>query len=77
MKTYLLIWFSSNGARPSEVTRSLMSLGFAPVKGSYDYVYDWGNHVDMDEIVNFGDKVQMTLKDTGVMFKIETVNGTP
>jgi len=54
-----------------------MSLGFTPVKGSYDYVYDWGNHVDMDEILNFGDKVQMTLKDTGVMFKIETVNSTP
>jgi len=76
MKTYLLIWFSSNGTRPSEVTRSLMSMGFTPVKGSYDYVYDWGNNVNTDEIVNFGDKVQVTLKDTGVMFKIETVNGT-
>lgn len=53
-----------------------MSMGFIPVKGSYDYVFDWGNNVNTDEIVNFGDKVQMTLKDTGVMFKIETVNGT-
>jgi hypothetical protein len=53
-----------------------MSMGFTPVKGSYDYVYNWGNNVNTDEIVNFGDKVQVTLKDTGVMFKIETVNGT-
>lgn len=75
MKTYLLLWYSSEGARPSEVNRSLMSLGFKPMQGAYDYVYDWGNNVELDEIVHFGDKIQMTLKGTGVMFKTETVNG--
>ncbi|WP_342304234.1 hypothetical protein [Methanolobus sp. ZRKC5] len=75
MKTYLLLWFNSNGSMPSEVNRSLMSLGFKQVQGNYDYVYDWGNNVDLDEILLFTDKVQMTLKGTGVMFKTETVNG--
>ncbi len=53
-----------------------MSMGFKPVQGSHDYVYDWGNHVDMDEILRFGDKVQITLKGMGTMFKLETTNGT-
>ena len=73
MKTYLLIWFNSNGASPSDVNQRLMSLGFKPMQGSYDYVYDWDNSVDMDEILRFGDKVHISLQGSGVMFKIETV----
>lgn len=52
-----------------------MSMGFKPVQGAYDYVYDWGNSVDLDEILGFGDKVHLSLLDTGTMFKIETING--
>ncbi|MBW6470385.1 MAG: hypothetical protein K0A90_04100 [Methanosarcinaceae archaeon] len=72
MKTYLLIWFNSNGASPSDVNQRLMSLGFEPMQGSYDYIYDWGNNVDLDEILRFGDKVHLSLQDSGVLFKIET-----
>lgn len=72
MKTYLLIWFNSNGASPSDVNQRLMSLGFKPMQGSYDYVYDWSNNVDLDEILRFGDKVHLSLQDSGVLFKIET-----
>ncbi len=73
MKTYLLIWFNSDGYSPSEVNQRLMSLGFNPMHGSHDYVYNWDNNVDMDEILRFGDKVQLSLQGSGVMFKIETV----
>jgi hypothetical protein len=52
-----------------------MSLGFEAVQGNYDYVYDWGDNVDLGDILRFTDKIQMTLKGTGVMFKTETVNG--
>ncbi|NOR47849.1 MAG: hypothetical protein GQ533_07370 [Methanosarcinaceae archaeon] len=72
MKTFLLIWFDSNGARPSDVNRRLMSLGFQPMQGPYDYVYNWGDNVDVDEILRFGDKVHLSLQDSGVLFKIET-----
>ena len=72
MKTFLLIWFNSNGASPSDVNRRLMSLGFKPMQGPYDYVYDWGNNVDVDEILRFGDKVHLSLQDSGVLFKIES-----
>ncbi len=72
MKTFLLIWFDSNGARPSDVNRRLMSLGFQPMQGPYDYVYNWGDNVDVDEILRFGDKVHLSLQDSGVLFKIES-----
>ncbi|HJH29149.1 MAG TPA: hypothetical protein C5S51_05570 [Methanosarcinaceae archaeon] len=73
MKTYLLIWFNSDGVSPSKVNQRLMSLGFNPMQGSYDYVYNWDNNVDMDEILRFGDKVQLSLQGSGAMFKIETI----
>jgi hypothetical protein len=75
MKTYLVLWFNSNGALPSEIDRSLMSLGFKAVQGNYDYVYDWGDNVDLGEILRFTDQIHMTLNGSGVMFKTETVNG--
>ena len=76
MKTYLLIWFNSDGASPSEVNRRLMSMGFLPMQGPYDYVYNWDNNVDVDEILRFGDKVHLTLQDMGVLFKTETIENT-
>lgn len=74
VKTYLLIWFSSNGVRPSEVNQRLMSLGFQPMHGSYDFVYSWdGGNISVDQILEFGDKVFLSLQDTGAMFKLETI----
>lgn len=73
MKTYLLVWFSSEGTRPSEVNQRLMSLGFEPVKGSYDFVYNWNSSVSVEKILEFGDKVYLSLQGTGAMFKLETL----
>jgi hypothetical protein len=75
MKTYLIIWFNSEGARPSEVNQRLMSLGFKPMQGAYDYVIEWDSSTDVDDILRFGDRIQMTLKHLNVLFKIETING--
>jgi hypothetical protein len=74
MKSYLIVWFNSEGAKPSEINQRLMSLGFKPMKGTHDYVYDWGKNADVDEILRFGDKVQVTLQGLNVMFKLETMN---
>ena len=76
MKSYLIIWFNSEGGKPSEINQRLMSLGFKPMHGSHDYVYSWDQSVSVDEILNFGDKVQMTLKDLNVMFKLETIDNS-
>jgi len=75
MKSDLIIWFNSEGANPSEITRALTSLGFKPIKGNYDYVYDWGNtKADVEEVLAFADKVKITLSGMKVLFKIETVD---
>ncbi|HEY9205415.1 MAG TPA: hypothetical protein VIO58_05790 [Candidatus Methanoperedens sp.] len=74
MKSYLIIWFNSEGGKPSEINQRLMSLGFKPMRGTHDYVYEWSKNVDVEEILHFGDKVQMTLAGLNVMFKLESIN---
>ncbi|MCX9011161.1 MAG: hypothetical protein OIN66_08570 [Candidatus Methanoperedens sp.] len=74
MKSYLIVWFNSEGAKPSEINQRLMSLGFKPIQGSHDYVYEWGKNVDVEEILRFGDRVKMTLQGMNAMFKIETIS---
>ncbi len=72
MKTYLTVMFSSEGTTPSKVNDTLMSMGFQPITGNYDYVYDWGTKADINEIIWFGDKVHAALKGSKVLFKLET-----
>jgi hypothetical protein len=72
MKTYLIVWFNSNGARPTEVTERLLSMGFRPVGGHHDYVYEWTDNAPINEIIRIGDQVQNTLNGMGVTFRLET-----
>jgi len=73
MMTYLVVWFSTEGGKPSDITERLLSMGFRPQEGEYDYVYEWGEKADINEILGIGDKIQNTLKGMGVTFKLETV----
>ncbi len=73
MKSYLIIWFNSEGSKPSDVTERLMSMGFRPVKGNYDYVYDWGKKAGVKEAARMADRVQQTLGNSNIAFKLETV----
>jgi hypothetical protein len=72
LKTYLTIWFSSEGAGPVEVVDRLRSLGFKPMKGYHDHVYEWGKKVDLSDILQLTDKVHSTLKGLNVLYKIES-----
>ena len=74
MKTYLSIWYNSAGdsSSPTEVNNRLMSLGFKPMRGLYDYVFEWNMNATLEDVLRMGDKVQLTLVGTGVLFKIET-----
>ncbi len=73
MKTYITIFFNSDGGRPSDVVDSLVQLGFKPIAGPYDMVYEWPNSANVRDAVIFADQIQMTLEGMGVFFKIETV----
>ncbi len=74
MKTYLKIMFNSEGALPSEIKDSLLNMGFEATKGNYDFVYAWLNNItEIDELVFFADKVHAALKNSNVIFNIETL----
>jgi len=73
MKTYLILWFNSEGAEPATVMERLLAMGFKPIKGHYDHVYDWGREATLDEILQLGNAVHETLKGLKVMYKLETV----
>ncbi len=75
MRTYLVVWFSSDGMKPSEVTERLLSMGFRPYKGAYDYVYEWGDDAVVEDILQIGDQVQYALRGSGILFKLETITG--
>ncbi len=73
MRTYLKVTFNSEGAPPSEVIARLQSLGFKPITGAYDMVYEWDDGAGVDEAIWFADKIHATLKGYNVLFQIETI----
>ena len=73
LKTYLTIWFTSEGAHPSIVVQRLRAMGFKPIKGYYDHVYDWKKEVTIDDVFQLSDTLYETLRGLKVMYKIETL----
>lgn len=73
MKTYLTVTFYSEGANPIAVVERLRSLGFKPVSGVHDHVYDWGRKkVELEDILEIASSVHETLKGLKVFYKLET-----
>ena len=72
MKTYLNITFYSEGANPVEIVERLRSLGFKPLSGVHDHVYDWGRDVELEDILRIATSVHETLKCLKVFYKLET-----
>jgi hypothetical protein len=73
MKTYLIVWFSSDGTLPSDVITRLTGMGFDPITGNYDFQYNWRKKPSNDELFRFIDQVQKTLQGSGAFFKVESV----
>lgn len=73
MRTYLTLWYSSEGDSPTEVTKKLGSIGFVHQQGNYDFSYKWDGKPAVDELLRIGNTVQKTLKNSKAMFKMETV----
>ena len=73
MKTYLVLFFSSDGASIRDVVAKPQGLGFKIVVGAHDLVYEWSNEPSEQDILDLGDKVKDALKGCNVMFKLETV----
>ena len=73
MKTYLTLWFNSEGAEPTVVVQKLQSMGYKPMKGHYDHVYDWKRDATLEEVLQLFNNVHQTLKGSKVLYKIETL----
>ncbi len=73
MKTYVTVTFSSEGSKPSEVERRLFGIGMRALQGRYDFVYEWERDPSMEEVMDLLDRIQETLRGTGVFFSIETL----
>ena len=74
MKTYLKVTFSSEGGKPSEIVARLQSLGFKPITGEYDFIYDWDSSATVQDAIWFADKIYETLKGFNVRFQLETTS---
>jgi hypothetical protein len=73
METYLDVILSTNGEKASVIHKKLLELGLKPTIGEHEYVYKWEGLADFDEEMELIDKIQNTLKDTGVMLKFTSV----
>ncbi|MGB9636446.1 MAG: hypothetical protein ACPL1Y_04270 [Thermoplasmata archaeon] len=73
MRTYITLHLHSDGATFSEVAELLEGLGFKPVKGYYDFVYEWDRKATVKDSLWFADKIHTALKGKKVYFRIETV----
>ena len=72
MKTYLTIWFNSEGASPLEVVDRLRSLGFKALRGYHDHVYDWMRKIELEEVLKLANTIHETLRGLKVIYKLET-----
>ncbi|MFX0184529.1 MAG: hypothetical protein ACFE95_15720 [Candidatus Hodarchaeota archaeon] len=72
MKTFLILWHSSEGKNPLFVMQRLTGLGFKPVLGHYDLEFDHGRPVEIDDVMNLSIKVHETLRGSGILYKLET-----
>ncbi|MEE8322864.1 MAG: hypothetical protein V3R57_04495 [Candidatus Bathyarchaeia archaeon] len=73
MRTYLMIWFNSEGAKPKKVVERLESIGFKPMRGPYDHVYEWTKDANLEKILQLGDIVHNALTGLKVLYKLETI----
>ena len=69
MRTYMKVYFSSNGKSPREVLSKMEALGWKPVIGDYDFVWEGGLSDSLgDMFLEHLDKVHEALSDCDVRY---------
>ncbi len=75
--TRVSVWFYSEGASPSQVISKLTDLGFKPIRGAYDFVYEHDED-DMTEadlgsaIIEISNALHETLSGFKVLYNLDT-----
>jgi hypothetical protein len=63
VRTFLTLFVSSEGAKASEIVDKLGAVGFKPILGTHDFVYDWSiTAVTPQAVIELVDRVQGVLK---------------
>ena len=75
--TRVRIWFNSEGATPSEIISRLTELGFTPIRGVYDFVYehspeDVTDSNLSDAIIEIANALHKALDGFKVMYTLDT-----
>lgn len=73
MKTFLIMYFGTEGVPASEIAKRLEDLGFETHYGPHDFIYDWKDKKPgKEDILSLGDKVTAALKGSGAVFNLDT-----
>jgi len=75
--TRVSVWFYSEGASPSQVMSKLTELGFKPIRGAYDFVYEHSedNLTEADlgsAIIEISNALHKTLSGFKVLYNLDT-----
>ena len=71
MKTYIKMQFSSEGMDPSKIIKILEDLGWKPVVGEYDFMYESSLSEGIsNSFKNMVDELNNALKGTGVRYSL-------
>jgi len=70
------MYFSTSNGKISDIVKKVESVGFECAIGPVDFIYEWDKEPTKEEILDLADKLAESLKDTGVMFNIDTQNSS-
>lgn len=71
-KTYLIVYFGTNGRKPSEIAKELEGLGFETHFGMVDFIYNWDREPTKEDALKLGDRVAEVLKGSESVFNLDT-----
>jgi len=71
-KTYLIIHFGTNDKKPTDIAKALEELGFDTTFGSVDFVHQWKEKPNKEQVLELGDKISEALKGSGAVFNLDT-----
>ncbi len=73
MRTFLTLFVSSEGSKASAIVDKLGAIGFKPILGTHDFVYNWAiTAVTPEAVVELVDRVQDVLKGDQVILHFVT-----
>ena len=71
-RTYLIMYFGTDGIKTSDIARKLEALGFETMFSSVDFIYSWKDKPTKAEVLALGDRVVVALQGSGAVFNLDT-----